>query len=145
MCNREGDHIWESLLSPKREMKEIKHKRFLHLDTKLAAIYFEVILSFNAESRILCAIGLRALLEGICAEKEIDGKTLYQKIDGLKAFLPINIVESLHSFRFMGNVAAHQLQPPKRDELQLAIEVIEDLLNFLYDLEYKVQRLPKLP
>lgn len=57
--------------------------------------------------------------------------------------LPPNIVESLHSFRFMGNVAAHELQAPNREDLKLAIEVIEDLLNFLYELDYKAQQLKK--
>jgi hypothetical protein len=136
-------HICESKLYPKRRERELAHKRFRQLNTKLSAIYREVIASYNNDSGTLCAIGLRALLEGICADKTIDGRDLFTKIDGLTAYLPANIVESLHSFRFMGNVAAHELQAPKPTELRLAIEVMEDLLNFLYELEYKAQRLPK--
>jgi|688.fasta_scaffold538947_2 hypothetical protein len=135
--------LWESVLSPKRQRTELRPKHFRNLNAKLSAIYLEIIYSFNAESKILCAIGLRALLEGICSDKAVAGRDLNRKIEELKAFLPPNIVDSLHSFRFMGNVAAHELQPSQRNELQLAIEVIEDLLNFLYDLEYKAQRLPR--
>lgn len=140
-----GDQTWTSVLYPKRMTGYLPQKRFRQLDKKLGAIYREVIESFNSDLRILCAMGLRALLEGICADKEVSGEDLYHKIDGLKTHLPSNIVESLHSFRFMGNVAAHKLQAPQRPELQLAIEVMEDLLNFLYELEYKARRLPKGP
>jgi hypothetical protein len=136
-------YICESDLYPKRRERELPHKRFRQLNKKLATIYKEVIVSYNNDSMTLGAIGLRALLEGICADKAISGRDLFTKIDGLKAYLPANIVKSLHGFRFMGNVAAHELQAPKQTELRLAIEVMEDLLNFLYELEYKAQRLPK--
>lgn len=139
----EEDYIWISNLYPKRERANLPNKHFQQFNHQLAAIYREVIMTFNDDLSILCAVGLRALLEGICADKGVEGKDLYHKINGLEAHLPPNIVESLHSFRFMGNVAAHELQPPQRSELQLAIEVMEDLLNFLYELEYKAQGLPK--
>lgn len=137
------DQVWESALYPKRATGDLSQKRFRRLGRKLGVIYREVIESFNRDLSISCAIGLRALLEGICADKDIAGRSLYHKIDGLQSHLPSNIVESLHSFRFMGNFAAHELQAPTRDELRLAIEVMEDLLNFLYELEYKARRLPK--
>ncbi len=133
----EGDYY------PKRKRRHWPSKRFRQLDQRLANIHREVVQSFNADLRILCAVGLRALLEGICADKGVIGRNLEKKIDGLEAHLPSNIVESLHSFRFMGNEAAHELQAPARAELQLAIEVMEDLLNFLYELDYKVRRLPR--
>ena len=43
----------------------------------------------------------------------------------------------------MGNEALHELGAPDRKNLQTAIEVSEDLLNFLYELDYKARRLPK--
>lgn len=135
--------VWESTFHPGRKRRSRPLKRFHRLDVKLTSIYREVIESFNAELKILCAVGLRALLEGICADKKVTGGNLYEKIEGLKAHLPSNIVRSLHSFRFMGNEAAHELQSPHRTHLQSAIEVIEDLLNFLYELDYKAQKLPK--
>ena len=116
------DQVWESILYPKRATGDLSQKRFRQLSKKLSAIYREVVESFNGDLNISCTIGLRALLEGICADKGVTGKDLYHKIDGLQAHLPSNIVESLHSFRFMGNVAAHELQAPQRNELQLAIE-----------------------
>lgn len=143
MVDHDDNEIWESTLHPKRARRDWPLKRFRQLDAKLASIYREVIESFNAELSILCAVGLRALLEGVCADKAVTGNNLQTKIDKLVAYLPSNIVESLHSFRFMGNEAAHELQAPNRGELQLAIEVMEDLLNFLYELDYKARRLSK--
>jgi len=143
MIDRDGNKIWELTLYPRRRISEWPAKHFRHLGEKLASIYREVIESFNSDLGILCAVGLRALLEGVCADKGVTGKNLEQKIDGLDVHLPANIAKSLHTFRFMGNEAVHELQAPEREELQLAIEVMEDLLNFLYELEYKVRGLSR--
>jgi len=133
------DGNWESQFYPKRA--DLLPKHFMQLSRRLAALYVEVILTFNNDARILCAIGLRSLLEGICDDKGVKGKDLFTRTDALKKMLPENIVEGLHEFRFMGNIAAHELQAPKRYQLRQAIEVMEDLLNFLYELEYKAGRL----
>ena len=71
------------------------------------------------------------------------GKNLEVKIDNLSSILPANIVINLHSFRFIGNDAIHELTPPKAEALRLAIEIVEDLLNFLYELDYKASRLTR--
>ncbi len=71
------------------------------------------------------------------------GANLKKRIDGLEAHLPKTIVSNLHGFRFMGNEALHQLAAPKPTDLKVAIEVSEDLLNFLYQLDYKASLLPK--
>lgn len=55
----------------------------------------------------------------------------------------MNIVESLHGFRFMGNEALHELNPPEKKNLNVAIEVSEDLMNYLYELDYKASQLTK--
>jgi hypothetical protein len=38
----------------------------------------------------------------------------------------------------MDDDAAHRLEAPSQDELRLAIEVMKDLLNFLYEIEYRL-------
>jgi hypothetical protein len=127
----------EPKFHPNRATKELPLKHFMRLNDKLSGIYSEVIRNFNHDCRTLCAVGLRVLLEGVCAHKGVEGKNLSQQIDGLKAYLPANIVENVHRFRFTGNEAAHELQAPSRADLASAIEVMEDLLNFLYELDYK--------
>ena len=128
---------------PSREKYHHTRKSFLTLNPKLSQIYEEIILCYNNDSPILCATGLRALLEGVCADKGISGRSLFDKINNLDSHLPKNIVESLHHFRFIGNEAVHQLTAPSIDDLRSAIEVMEDLLNFLYDLDYKASNLSR--
>lgn len=128
---------------PPRSMDDLKPKVFRKIPPKLRAIYTQTIKAFNHQLRVLCAAGLRALIEGICADKQVAGRTLEKKIDALEAHLPKTIVANLHGFRFMGNEALHELTAPKRDELKIAIEVSEDLLNLLYELDYKASLLPK--
>jgi hypothetical protein len=41
----------------------------------------------------------------------------------------------------MGKRAVHDLEAPSRDDLRLAIGVVEDLLNFLYELDYRASLL----
>lgn len=141
MTDAEGNQRYDSSYYPKRKRDNVPTKRFLQLSNKLKQLYIETIECYNSDLNILCAAGLRALIEGICVDKSIEGKNLEKKIDKLTAILPENIVNNLHSFRFMGNDAVHELSPPKRKDLFLAIEVCEDLLNFLYELDYKASRL----
>jgi hypothetical protein len=127
---------------PKPSRFALPPKLYSKLKPKLAVIYKEAITCYNCEAMILCASGLRALLEGICQDKRIRGHNLKTKIDGLQPLLPNkNIVRSLHQFRFMGNEAAHELAAPKQAELALAIGIIEDLLNFFYELNHKASQL----
>src|SRR6266403_2687121 len=68
-------------------------------------------------------------------------RTLEGQINSLGSIVPVGIVRNLHSFRFLGNKALHRLAEPTRDDLGLALRVIEDLLNVIYDLDYRAQRL----
>lgn len=130
---------------PERSQYDLAPKPYTKLTPKLAALYSEAITCYNREALILCAAGLRALLEGICQDKKIKGRNLKVKIEGLKTLLPNkNIIRNLHHFRFMGNEAVHELAAPKRTELALAISVIEDLLNFIYELDYKASQLREM-
>jgi hypothetical protein len=129
---------------PKRTEYNLIPKHFRQLPARLDAIYQESIFAFNNEIPVLCTIGIRALIEGICADQEITGGNLEKKIDGLASILPKNIVSNLHNLRFMGNEAAHELTAPSQEELQLAIGICEDLLNYLYELDYKASSLDQI-
>jgi hypothetical protein len=141
--DRNGDEVYDYSYYPERASMHLAPKQYKNLPENLTRIYVECIKSFNGGLSLLCAAGLRALIEGICANKDISAKTLEKKIDGLGDHLPLNIVASLHAFRFMGNDAMHQLAPSDVQTLQVAIDVCEDLLNFLYELDYKLRQLPK--
>lgn len=127
---------------PKRAHADLASKHFIKLPEKLKSIYSEVIQAFNHNLRVLCASGLRSLVEGICEEKGITDWSIEKKIEGLRKHLPdATTVDNLHGFRFMGKRAMHDLEAPSRDDLRLAIGVVEDLLNFLYELDYRASLL----
>lgn len=133
----------ESIFHPRREHSTRPRKHFTKLPRRLDALYNEVVSALNEDLPVLCASGLRSLLEGLCAEQGIQGSNLQAKIDGMTSHLPENIVKNLHAFRFMGNRAVHELEHPAQFELSVALDVIEDLLNFLYTLDYKASMLAK--
>ena len=141
MIDDNGKECLDSLFHPPRSRHHIKPKSFIKLPRQLRTIYQELLEAFNVEAHILAAAGLRALLEGICKEKGVSGGNLEKKIEGLKQHLPASIVDNLHEFRFIGNSAVHELEPPDRNDLRLAIEIVEDLLNFMYALDYKASSL----
>jgi hypothetical protein len=145
MIDEEGHGYSTVSYHPERSQHELGKKHYTKLKARLAALYEEAIICYNRKAMILCAAGLRALLEGICQDKKIKGNNLKDKIEGLKVLLPNkNIIRNLHHLRFMGNEAVHELAAPKRTELALAISVIEDLLNFLYELDYKAAQLREM-
>ena len=138
-----GKRHWSKEYFPRRTRHDAPRKRFKQLPGRLDAIYRETVRSYNMESRILTAVGLRSLVEGICKDQGIgkNGESLYNRIDELKAILPDHIVDDLHEFRFMGNEAVHELESPPESELRIAIDICEDLLNYIYELDYKVKQL----
>jgi hypothetical protein len=121
--------------TPERPNDLLQPKPFLNMNERLTRIYREIIGCFNADYMVLCSIGLGALLEGICKEKGLSGRT---KVNDLIKFVPnLNVIQALIDFVDARNNAAHQLDAPSREKARLAIEVMEDLLSFLYNLDYK--------
>jgi hypothetical protein len=84
--------------------------------------------------QLLAAVGLRAVVEGICEEKSCKGRNLEEKINDLvkRGSLSNDQADFLHLQRFMGNDAAHEIQPPRENELEAALSIIENLLTTLY-------------
>jgi hypothetical protein len=139
----EDEDAYESIYYPRRNVSIRPTKHFARLPRKLWNLYDEVVASHNHDLGLLCAAGLRSLIEGICADKGIEGNNLNARIDGMKSLLPEKIARSLHFFRSAGNKAVHNLEALPQAELAQGIDVIEDILNFLYELEHKAERLGK--
>jgi hypothetical protein len=137
-----GKMIPSTTLHPRRS--ERSERLFKKLPKNLKAIYREVVEACNGRQTLLCAVGLRSLIEGVCVQQGVAGRNLGQKLDGLKTQLPDSLVDSLHSLRFMGNEAVHDLEAPPIEEIRLALDIEEDLLNYLYDLDYKASQLAKV-
>jgi len=106
-------------------------------------IYKEVIITYNNNNFILCASGIRAILEGICKNKGINNNNLKEKITEMskKGFISQQHECILHKLRFLGNDAIHNLQVPKQDEINSALDIIEHIIESIYDIPEKGERL----
>lgn len=143
-------------LYPKRDANTLRPETLLNVPTTLRRLYAESIDCYNNESLTLCAAGLRALVEGLCADQGIvDGPVtvpakgggmqvirkdnLEGRISGLheKGMLTQASAQTLHEHRYLGNEAVHQLARPSQGELRLAIEIIEHMLEQLYEIPQK--------
>jgi hypothetical protein len=140
-CADNFEPMSDSSYFPSRLKGSIQPKLFRSLKPEMAQLYNELVICFNNDLLVLCTMGLRSLLEAICNEKGVAGVNLEQRLSGLIKFLPsLNIIEALHAMRLTGNFAAHRLEALSRSDAAAAIEVVEDLLNFFYDLDYKASK-----
>ena len=117
------------------------------LPWELQKIYVEARSAIMQGLPILSGIGIRAIVETVCNERGATGANLFQKINSLVTLSLITQQEAavLHDLRFMGNEAAHKVKAHKSDELNLAFDVVEHLLNTVYLLAEQTKRLPKGP
>lgn len=147
-------------LYPRRHANSRRAKHFWNAPENLRTLYREVIDSYNADMPILCAGGLRALVEGIALDRGITGGDLPKnpknpatgtvrrdnpqgKIAGMaqKSLLTPAHANTLHGHRFLGNEALHQLKKPGSASLDAAIDVIEHTMENVYELSEKHRRI----
>lgn len=102
--------------------------------SKLRKVYDETHSSIGAESWIMSAIGMRTIIELICIDKNITTGNLEQKINKLrsKELVSNSMIDLLHGVRFLGNDAVHTIDIPKRDELNSAWNLLNNLLGSIY-------------
>ncbi len=156
----DGTSTW---LYPKRSDKTRANKDCYNVPIRIRRIYRETIECFNNDALTLCAAGLRAIIEGVCADQKItDGPVQVKKVDGStqivrrdnlegkiaglgeKGILTQGNTTILHEHRFLGNEAVHELNQPSSDELILAIEIMEHTLDALYELPDKADELRRM-
>lgn len=127
-----------------------------NIPEKVYYIYAETIKCYYNECNILCAAGLRAIIESIFAEKGIEVRDkngilnerpdVMCKINNLeksKFITPIQ-AKSLHELRFLGNSAIHETIPPTQFILNKAIHIIESVLSHMYIIPLEGKELEKI-
>lgn len=121
-------------------------------------MYFQIVQSFNMESYLLSAVGLRMLLEGVCnnngitdgysldengdkklkknSTDEVRSTSLEGKINGLveKKLVVQTQANILHQIRELGNTTVHELHNPERKTIKQGIEILERILEQIYEL-----------
>jgi hypothetical protein len=154
MGGLEQSYIITNYPLPKINTKALK--LFYNTPLKLKNIYREIVDSYNYKLNTLSMIGVRSLIEGIASDKNIDKITyinllgkevttnnLEAKINGLiqQGFITEKIGEILHDIRFLGNSSAHELDSPDDNQLLIAIEFIELIIENVYESPSKTKLL----
>ncbi len=143
-------------LYPQRGSHSRPIKVFRGVPIEITKIYRETIDAFNSNLKLLCSVGVRAIVEAICLDKKIvngevkspNGEVLIsKKLDGkisgmaTKGFLTSDNAETLHEIRFIGNEAIHELTQPSLEELRLAIDIVELVIENIYIVKRKALHL----
>lgn len=118
-----------------------------YIPSKICKIYNETMEALNRKCFLLAAAGFRVLVEAICVDQNIDGKSLETKINNLckNGIITHNDRDRLHTIRFMGNDSVHSVVGPSKDQLLLVLDIIHNMLNNLYVLTEKYNSLLKTP
>lgn len=126
---------------PERIKDQLAERKIVNLPTIIRKAYREVIDAYNFDQNILCAAGLRAIVEGICAHYKINSKTLGEKIDLLNPLIGKELSEALKIHKSLGNYALHRLDIPEKVELEEAIHLVEHSLETLFEIPIRSQKL----
>lgn len=142
--DHEGNYEYgvdEALYPPRIEGSKGLGDDTVYLPANVRRIYDETRMSLSNQSPVLAGIGLRALLETVCKEKNATGKDLLKKIDSLvgAGILTPASAAILHKIRTLGNAAAHEVKPHSDKQLGLAMDIVEHLLKDVYILPKQVE------
>jgi hypothetical protein len=104
----------------------------------LQRIYEETLKTLNTGQRVLTGMGIRAIVETVCKDRQAKGGDLSKKINDLvsQGVLSQDGATILHKLRTLGNEAAHEVKPHSNVHLGLAMDVIDHLLQGVYILPY---------
>lgn len=111
------------------------------LPEKINIIYQETITSIKAGTLTLSGAGLRAIIEAVCLDLKIKEKNLELKIDSLhtKGHITKRDSKRLHSIRFLGNGAIHQIETPSKKQVYILLEIVNHILEGLYINDKKLE------
>lgn len=108
-----------------------------HLPDIVKRIYKETCSAYKNGARILAGIGFRATIEAVCEDQKIGGDELSGRINALatKGLISAKEAGRLHSIRFLGNDAAHDIEVPLGRSLEAALLIVEHLITTVYILD----------
>lgn len=126
---------------PTSDKNYLKIKKINNLPGAINKILSETICSFNTKCYILCAAGIRSIIENIHSDQigsknfiSLENKIIQLAENGILTKKNSTILQDL---RFIGNKALHELKIPTENELIIALEIIEITLSSIYQIESK--------
>lgn len=101
---------------------------------QIRIVYYETVKAMVNGCYILSGVGLRAIIEAICLQENIKGRSLELKINNLEKgkFITERDSSRLHSIRFLGNDSVHEMDVPNEKKLRIALDIIENLIKNIY-------------
>lgn len=144
-----GEPVYNVTLYPEQpkqpKVPESVDPYVITLPEAVRRMYSEVVLALNHDAPTLAAVGMRSLAEAICKDQGCSKRNLQDKIEELveKGALAKRQASFLHIHRFMGNDAAHEMTAPPLDELVAGLNVLESLIQTLYQLPELVEELER--
>jgi len=136
----------EVTLWPKISRRMLKMKYFNKAPPSVKRTYRETMEAYNSELPTLCSAGIRSIIEAVCKEEGVSGSDLKERVDSLckEGLITKGFAEALHENRLLGNDALHKLTLFGDTELSTAIELIESLIEAIYETKTKTNLLKAL-
>ena len=119
---------------PSRIAGRTKVKRHLLLPPQVGEVYGETHSALSNKLTILGGIGIRVLVEAVCKEKSASGPNLKERINDLvqKGVVTQAGADILHTLRALGNESAHEMKTQDEDSIDLAMDVVENMLQSVF-------------
>lgn len=130
----EGGYYTEDTIFP-YYLEQGDMLRNLHLiPLKIRVIYEETLNALKSNSLILTAGGLRAIIESVCKDRGIESRNLDKRIDILAndGHISNGEAQRLHSIRFLGNDALHEIEVPNKGQIYILLDIVNSLISHLY-------------
>lgn len=114
---------------------------------EIKSIYTETIKAITDGCYTLAGIGLRATIEAICNHENINGNNLDTKIKRLASngLISKDDEKKLHAIRFIGNDAAHDIKAPLKNQVIIALKIIQHLVSSKYAMQDEINKYLDLP
>lgn len=129
---------WTIYINPKPECDVTEG-----LPENIGKLHRETVEAIKAGCLTLAAAGMRAVVESICQQNGCKGSDLQDRIRSLRANHIVSGREAtaLHAHRVFGNDALHHMKTPSLDEALDALAMLDHVLETLYKLPHRTNRL----
>jgi hypothetical protein len=110
----------------------------MNVPAKIRNIYDETVSAYDNKLFILATVGARGLIEALVKDN-IDSKNykdnIVSKINSLLPYFDEKVIEALHFIKELGNAAVHEADGLEPIKLNRAINVIESIMGYFYDIK----------
>jgi Domain of unknown function (DUF4145) len=114
---------------------------------KIVLTFNEALVCFSNQCYFAAGVMIRKTLEELCEIEGALGSSLHQRIEDLKTKITISndLKESISELKLLGNDSAHlelkHFENIGEEELDIAIEIVKELLKSLYQQKALVERI----